>query len=68
MTEENLIYHYCPSAAFLSIIENKALWLSEVSKTNDYSEGKDFLDHVKNFIIDEGNIIINELDEIIKNI
>ncbi|WP_175732303.1 DUF2971 domain-containing protein [Burkholderia ambifaria] len=33
------IYHYCDAAAFLSIITNKQLWLTNTRKMNDHSEG-----------------------------
>lgn len=32
------LYHYCSIDAFLSIIQNKCIWLSDADKTNDSSE------------------------------
>ena len=40
MGEKNIIYHYCDVDTFYSIISNKNLRLSDVSKTNDYMEKK----------------------------
>jgi hypothetical protein len=34
------LYHYCSNASFLSIIENKSIWASEFSLSNDTLEGK----------------------------
>ncbi|MCA8504686.1 hypothetical protein LGN13_23600 [Burkholderia multivorans] len=34
-----MIYHYCDATAFLSIIQEKKLWLSNTRKMNDHSEG-----------------------------
>lgn len=36
--EKNTIYHYCSIDTFYSIISNKTIRLSDVSKTNDYKE------------------------------
>lgn len=33
-----VLYHYCSPQSFLSIIENKNIWLSDASKTNDKTE------------------------------
>ena len=33
-----VIYHYCSLAAFLSIVKNKSIWLSDISKSNDRQE------------------------------
>ena len=35
-----LLYHYCTNATFCSIIENKSIWLSSLSLSNDAMEGK----------------------------
>jgi hypothetical protein len=40
------IYHYCDANAFLSIIQNDALWLSSLYSMNDTGELKYFLDKV----------------------
>lgn len=31
----DIVYHYCSLEAFLSIIQNASLWLSDISKSND---------------------------------
>lgn len=34
------LYHYCPTESFYSIIKNHSIWLSSLSQSNDYMEGK----------------------------
>jgi hypothetical protein len=34
------LYHYCPNAAFISIVSNKEIWASDFSHANDFMEGK----------------------------
>lgn len=38
MIKSKCIYHYCTVGAFLSIIQNKCIRLSDLNKTNDYME------------------------------
>jgi hypothetical protein len=33
-------FHYCPTAAFFSIIKNREVWLSSLTASNDSMEGK----------------------------
>jgi len=35
-----VLYHYCSNAAFHSIVENRSIWLSALSLSNDTMEGK----------------------------
>lgn len=35
---DQILYHYCGLEAFLSIIKNSTLWLSDIRKYNDYLE------------------------------
>ena len=35
-----ILYHYCSNEAFLSIIQNRSIWLSSLSLSNDSMEGK----------------------------
>lgn len=35
---DQILYHYCGLEAFLSIIKNSTLWLSDIRKSNDYLE------------------------------
>lgn len=53
MTVDNLIYHYCSSETFLSLIKNNELWLAEVTKTNDSTEGQFYIDFVKRYVKDK---------------
>lgn len=46
----NVLYHYCPTQAFLSIIENKNIWLSDANKTNDKTELVWLFTQIKNVI------------------
>lgn len=34
------LYHYCSTRAFHSIVETRSLWLSSLSQSSDYMEGK----------------------------
>jgi hypothetical protein len=34
------LYHYCPVSSFYSIIKNNSIWLSSLSLSNDYMEGR----------------------------
>lgn len=34
------LYHYCPTASFLSIVQSRTLWLSMLDMSNDHLEGK----------------------------
>jgi hypothetical protein len=34
------LYHYCPTSSFRSIIDNRALWLSSLTLSNDLMEGR----------------------------
>jgi hypothetical protein len=34
------LYHDCSNSTFLSIVENKSIWLSSLSQSNDSKEGK----------------------------
>jgi hypothetical protein len=46
------IYHYCDLNGFLSIIENKKLWLSAANNLNDSKEVDYFLDKFHNKLCD----------------
>lgn len=65
-----ILYHYCSIDAFLSIIQNKCIWLSDADTTNDTTELNYIFDNFSN-VIDEtlkkyGNRYSNELKNIIK--
>jgi hypothetical protein len=35
-----ILYHYCSTRSFLSIVQNKKIWLSSLTLSNDSSEGR----------------------------
>ncbi|MCX5827610.1 MAG: DUF2971 domain-containing protein, partial [Deltaproteobacteria bacterium] len=35
-----VLYHYCSTSVFVSIIENRSIWLSSLNLSNDSLEGK----------------------------
>ena len=41
------LYYYCSNRVFLSIIENKKIWLSSLMQSNDSLEGKIILNTIK---------------------
>ncbi len=43
---KKMLYYYCSPQVFESILKNKELWLSEVTKSNDYAEVKYFLEEI----------------------
>lgn len=47
------LYHYCTFRTFESIIENKELWLSDLLKSNDYTEGKIILNALRNMYAED---------------
>ena len=38
MSRKDVLFHYCNIESFASIIKNASIWLSDVSKSNDYLE------------------------------
>ena len=38
--EPEILYHYCSNATLCSIIQNKSIWLSSLSMSNDSMEGR----------------------------
>lgn len=63
------IYHYCSSGAFLSIISNKKIWLSDINTMNDFGEMHwaydRFMEAANNVINEIGESFISKVDEII---
>lgn len=47
-----ILYHYCSTHAFLSIIKNSNLWLADASKTNDETELIGLFENISNIIDD----------------
>ena len=46
MSEVSKIYHYCSNETMYKIIKNKQLWMSDISRSNDYSEMQIFRDSI----------------------
>lgn len=44
---DKVLYYYCSTQTFESIIKNKEFWLSDVRKSNDYAEIDHFLKKLK---------------------
>lgn len=38
MNKDKVLYHYCPTSSFLSIMESRSVWLSDIGKSNDAKE------------------------------
>lgn len=49
---ENLLYHYCSLDTFLSIVQNRTIRLSDITKSNDAKELTWFF---HNFRVFQGN-------------
>ena len=47
MEKENLVYHYCSGDAFLSIIENNAIRMSDITMSNDSLEIGWIIHHIR---------------------
>ena len=68
------LYHYCSNQGFLSIIENRSIWLSALSLSNDSMEGKIVserlmniakLDNLDETVLPQYQTIISGLDSFI---
>ena len=74
---DQILYHYCGLEAFLSIIKNSTLWLSDIRKSNDYLECvycRDKMEQIREELADVLNYSILmadacglDLDEIIRD-
>ena len=69
-----ILYHYTSNEAFLSIIENKQIWLSSLKLSNDPSEGFYFSQLVKQFLDNKedkkgylGEVFYQEIFEYMSN-
>lgn len=49
-----MIYHYCTVAAFKSIIANKQVWLTDITKLNDRTEYKSGFDLIAEILVEKG--------------
>lgn len=61
------LYHYCSSSAFASILNRNTIWLSSLSLSNDYMEGK-FVTQTFERLLAQSKIDNEERDEIRKAI
>ena len=52
------LYHYCSNTVLHSILSNKEIWLSDLSQSNDYLEGKWFLEELRRYL--KGNQSLSE--------
>lgn len=63
------LYHYCSTSTFLSIIQRKCLWLSDVNTMNDFGEvnwAYDRFIEAANAVLDQvGREFVELVDEII---
>ncbi len=50
--KNNIVYHYCNMTTFQSIITNKKIWLSDITKSNDSKELNWIVDFIKSSFID----------------
>jgi hypothetical protein len=46
---DDILYHYCSTTAFYSIVSNKMIRLSALSLSNDSAEGKVLFDHLREY-------------------
>jgi hypothetical protein len=67
----DILYHYCPARAFHSIIQNKEIWLSSLSLSNDYKEGLVFYEKIISMLrgdadidTDKKEFILNAFDKL----
>lgn len=49
-----ILYHYCSTAAFHSIVSSRALWLSSLSLSSDSAEGKLVASAIRRLAIKDG--------------
>ncbi len=50
--KNNIVYHYCNMTTFQSIITNKKIWLSDITKSNDSKELNWIVDFINSSFID----------------
>ncbi len=49
----NTLYHYCSLETFLSIVKNKSIWLSDISKSNDRMELSWLKNRYESFLLEK---------------
>ena len=40
------MYFYCSNQVFMNIVNNKSLWLSDMTKSNDYAELQGYFENL----------------------
>ena len=50
----DILYHYCSTDAFLSMVATRAVWLSSLSLSNDTMEGKIVSDVISRLTVRDG--------------
>lgn len=63
MKESKIVYHYCSVETFIKIITNRELWLTDITKSNDYKELRLAYDTLKELL----NERLKEYKDIIKS-
>lgn len=58
------LFHYCSNAAFLSIVEGREVWASDLSLSNDRDEGHWVKKVIKDCLIDDGDVTIDHISRI----
>ncbi len=58
------LFHYCSNAAFLSILEGREVWASDLSLSNDRDEGHWIKTVIKDSLIMGGNVTIDHIQRI----
>ncbi len=67
-----ILYHYCPTDAFHSIVTSRSIWLSDVSLASDFLEGKWIHEVISEMCDeyertqDEKEYLIGQLDGLLK--
>lgn len=57
------LYHYCSLDTFYSIIKNKSIWLSDISKSNDSEELKWLHTQCENYLINSWLDYLKEMEK-----
>lgn len=60
----DLLYHYCSTQAFDSIVRSRKIWLSSLVQSNDYSEGKLVQDSIIRRLSEDSNVESEIVDTI----
>jgi hypothetical protein len=58
------LFHYCSNTAFISIIENREIWASDLSLSNDREEGHWVKTIIRDCLSSDGNATLADLNRI----